>query len=405
MSSETETLSQEDRLMDEGNLDEKILNEENSDEQDSDGESSYESDSDYETDSEEEEEAIADEEGDDDGMELLMQARRRMQEQKEKESEVEEHDSDESEYDEESEEESDDDEDLESEVEEGVEHLDLNEKIGDSSQRSLHSESPIQAQWVSPSKGIDKAKSTAGLLPEAENDASNMTALRRRQRDENAELWELLRHSQNRVAETKDLVDKVEKAEQTESGEDSDGELDVKENTESTPAARDSLEVTDSDAKENSPKFQMEDEKKSEDEVERDFEEENRELFELLQQSKLRLEEAARKKEEEAEKEAAADERIDVKENPYMDLDNLPDAPEDKTDDEDLTQKELLIAMAVAEEAARSGTGNFVTPPKEVLRSRDLASFEFLKEEEENACTSPSEAQTSEDITVEEEKK
>jgi len=94
------------------------------------------------------------------------------------------------------------------------------------------------------------------------------------------------------------------------------------------------------------------------------------------------LADAARKKAEEAEKEAATDKGRRLTKNPYKDLQNLPDTEEENSDN-NLTQKDLLMAMAVAEEAARSGSVYFVTPSKDVLRSRDASSFEFLMKEED----------------------
>lgn len=342
-------------------------------------ESDYESGSEYETDEDkdcQEDEAVeAGTDDNDDGMLLLLQARRRMLEQQEKNmiSQKDCGDDDSS------------DDECEEKEESSVEGLDVHEEgidlIQETHQRlsmnggsktdNIYIRSPSRSPASStPNRSPSRSgRNSLGLLPQSENNENNMTSLRRRQRDENAELWKLLRHSQNRVAETKSLVEKVENSEEFESAS-KESNLD------------NSCEDGSATSRNMNSSFQMEDEKKCEDDVERNFEQENRELFELLQQSKHRLEEAARKKVEDAEKEAAADElKGCAKINPYKDIKNLPDVPEDKCSAGDLTQKELLIAMAVAEEAARSGRGEFVTPSKDVLRTRDLSSFDFLNEE------------------------
>jgi len=208
-------------------------------------------------------------------------------------------------------------------------------------------------------------------MPEGEN----QTSIRRRQRDENAELWALLRHSQRRLI-SKPLVE-AEKAVSRDVDSDIDSDSDEETGENDNP-------VKVSPTEESNTAFNFQDEKKCEDEVERDFEKENEELFELLQKSKQRLEDSARKKAEEAEKEAAADTGRRLTKNPYKDLQNLPDAEEENNENKsNLTQKDLLIAMAVAEEASRSGSVYFVTPAKDVLRSRDMSSFGFLIEDED----------------------
>mmetsp|Transcript_8073 Transcript_8073/g.12631 ORF Transcript_8073/g.12631 Transcript_8073/m.12631 type:complete len:336 (-) Transcript_8073:25-1032(-) len=179
-----------------------------------------------------------------------------------------------------------------------------------------------------PSRGISRAASER-RLPVPEINDSNMTHLRRKQREENAELWELLRQSKARVEQQNNILEKEAK--------------------------------TDSKTSK----------------IEETFEQENRELFDLLQQSKKRLDDAVSK----AEQEKAANDKL--KANPYMDLHILPEINEDEAiTDADLTTKELLTAMAVAEEAALSGKDTFETPAKEVLRGRDYSSFSFLMEEE-----------------------
>lgn len=183
-----------------------------------------------------------------------------------------------------------------------------------------------------PSRRISRASSERRLPVPQIND-SNMTYLRRKQREENAELWELLRQSKARVEQQQQ------------------NNISVKEE-ENNGSKTSKIEET--------------------------FEQENRELFDLLQQSKKRLDAAVSK----AEQEKAANEKL--KANPYMDLHILPEINEDEAiTDDDLTTKELLTAMAVAEEAARSGKDTFETPAKEVLRGRDYTSFAFLMEEKE----------------------
>lgn len=181
-------------------------------------------------------------------------------------------------------------------------------------------------------RGISRAASASHLFStKAQNNDGHMSHLRRLQREENAELWELLRQSKARIEQ------------------------------------------------QNNASFCLKNENSTKrEEIEHNFEQENRELFDLLQQSKRRLDDAVSKAEEKAAKDKE-------KANPYMDLHILPEIGEDEEILEtDLTTKELLTAMAVAEEAARSGKDNFETPTKDVLRSRDYSSFAFLKEDEEN---------------------
>jgi hypothetical protein len=121
------------------------------------------------------------------------------------------------------------------------------------------------------------------------------------------------------------------------------------------------------------------DEQRREEERQRKFQKENRELWELLQKSKNRLEEAAKAKIKEAAKAATAEVPVPVAriENPYKDIEHADEAESEDA----LTQKELLLAMAVAEEAARSGKEVFETPSKAELRNRDINSFDFIKKE------------------------
>mmetsp|Transcript_32559 Transcript_32559/g.49082 ORF Transcript_32559/g.49082 Transcript_32559/m.49082 type:complete len:329 (-) Transcript_32559:188-1174(-) len=182
-------------------------------------------------------------------------------------------------------------------------------------------------------RGISRAASASHLFSTKarNNDGSPMSHLRRLQREENAELWELLRQSKARIEQQNNA----------------------------------SLSLKKEDATKR-------------EEIEQSFEQENLELFDLLQQSKRRLVDAVSK----AEEKAAKDKELA---NPYMDLRILPEIGEDEEISEtDLTTKELLTAMAVAEEAARFGKDSFETPTKDVLRSRDYSSFAFLKEDKEN---------------------
>jgi hypothetical protein len=200
--------------------------------------------------------------------------------------------------------------------------------------------------------------------PEPTDDPSPI----RRERDENAELWALLRQSQSRVAETKDLV--------------IDDDSDEEEDGEAPSAGDDSPKATVAFGHVEPASAVTTDE---DEESKRNFKQENAELWELLAKSKSRLEEAALQKMKDAEKAAAADEAAPPtkrEENPYKDLQSLPDEVPDESDEAALTQKELLLAMAVAEEAARSGKEIFATPSKEELRTRDIDSFEFLKKKE-----------------------
>ena len=192
---------------------------------------------------------------------------------------------------------------------------------------------------------------------------------RRKERDENAELWALLRQSKTRIEETKNLVPDIDDTvdeDEEEGNEDNNEDYGTKKGKE-LPS-----QVTGG----------HEDEKKDEESSRRNFQKENEELWELLVQSKRRLEEAALQKAKQAEQAAAADESSTfdaLKKNPYQEINKLPDQP--TVDENELSMKELLIAMAAAEEAARSGSETFVSPPKEILRNRDLDSFEFLKAE------------------------
>lgn len=188
--------------------------------------------------------------------------------------------------------------------------------------------------------------------------------LRRRQRDENAELWALLQQSKFRIQSTRNLVIQESDIDESETG-----------------AVEDETSVDDEVAKpETSPGVVKTDEQRREEERQRKFQKENRELWELLQKSKNRLEEAAKAKIKEAAKAAAADVVVPAAriENPYKDIDAVPDEAESE---DALTQKELLLAMAVAEEAARSGKEVFETPSKAELRNRDINSFDFIKKE------------------------
>lgn len=195
------------------------------------------------------------------------------------------------------------------------------------------------------------------IVPDAEE------PLRRRQRDENAELWALLQQSKFRIQSTRNLVIEESDIDESETGVTED-ETSV--DGEAKPEPSDSVVKTD--------------EQRREEERQRKFQKENRELWELLQKSKNRLEEAAKAKIKEAAKAATADVPVPVAriENPYKDIDTVPDEAESE---DALTQKELLLAMAVAEEAARSGKEVFETPSKAELRNRDINSFDFIKKE------------------------
>jgi len=226
------------------------------------------------------------------------------------------------------------------------------------------------AHGPSPSapRGFRRAASTS-ILPPPENNDSNMTLLRRKQREENAALWELLRQSKARLEKKKQQEDN--NSEDDDNSSDDEEEVDDDDDTE-----KDGI-------------------------VEENFEHEYRELFNLLQQSKKRLDDAVRKEEEKAANDKGK------ATNPYMDLHILPEINEDEEiKDADLTTKELLTAMAVAEEAARSGKDSFETPTKEILRSRDYNSFEFLMEEEEEKkeVLSDDVHQTEESLLIREEK-
>jgi len=239
----------------------------------------------------------------------------------------------------------------------------------------------------SPRRNLDSSGGVTFQMQEGDNDS----AIKRRERDENAELWALLRHSQRRLTETQSLVENIEKTKAELNYDDSDEETNDNEN--------DDHAENISPAPVSNSTLEFQDEKKCEDEVERDFEKENQELFELLQKSKRRLDEAARKKAEEAERKATAEE---AKRNPYKDLQNISDSIDDNGEN-DLTQKDLLIAMAVAEEAARSGNPYFVTPSKEDLRSRNVNSFQYLiKERKIIPVVSDSESSDDDDSVLEE---
>eukprot|EP00545_Synedropsis_sp_CCMP1620_P007181 CAMPEP_0119012050 /NCGR_PEP_ID=MMETSP1176-20130426/6047_1 /TAXON_ID=265551 /ORGANISM="Synedropsis recta cf, Strain CCMP1620" /LENGTH=437 /DNA_ID=CAMNT_0006964951 /DNA_START=71 /DNA_END=1384 /DNA_ORIENTATION=- len=222
-------------------------------------------------------------------------------------------------------------------------------------------------------KGVDGKQTLSVTIPEPTDDTEGASPTRR-ERDENAELWALLRESQTRVAETKDMV--VVADDDDSDSEDEDGATPEPSSAVESEAVTD--DVVDSTADGMTEEENLEESK-------RNFEKENQELWELLAKSKCRLEEAALQKMREAEKAAAADEDLPprrksvVDENPYKDIDVLPDEATSGESEEALTQKELLLAMAVAEEAARSGKEIFETPSKEELRTRDIESFEFLK--------------------------
>jgi hypothetical protein len=193
----------------------------------------------------------------------------------------------------------------------------------------------------------------------------------RRHRDENAELWALLQQSKNRIQSTKHVIIEESDADEEEDDDDDEKEED------SSGAHTNPDEIKPEKTKKNAVDDSREEERK------RKFETENQELWDLLQKSKNRLEEAARTKMKNSSKEALQDDaalpiipaaRI---ENPYKDIDSMPDEANDANE---LTQKELLLAMAVAEEAARSGKEVFETPSREELRLRDIKSFDFLKD-------------------------
>ena len=187
-----------------------------------------------------------------------------------------------------------------------------------------------------------------------------------RHRDENAELWDLLRQSKNRIQSTRNII--VEESDIDESERSAGVAVEDDESADEGMSPLTRGVKTDQDLRE--------------EERQRKFQKENRELWELLQKSKNRLEEAAKAKMKEASKAAAAADMpppaVTRIENPYKDIDTVPDEAE--TEDA-LTQKELLMAMAVAEEAARSGKECFETPCREELRTRDIRSFDFLKKE------------------------
>ena len=185
----------------------------------------------------------------------------------------------------------------------------------------------------------------------------------RRQRDENAELWDLLRQSKHRIQSTRNLI-----------VEESDSHLSMNLSTEEDDIAPQGVQATPGVAK---TKEELRDEERK-----RKFQNENRELWILLQKSKNRLEEAAKAKMREASKAEAANVVTPAPivriENPYKEIDAVPDEAESE---DALTQKELLLAMAVAEEASRSGKECFATPSRAELRTRDIRSFEFIKKE------------------------
>ena len=214
----------------------------------------------------------------------------------------------------------------------------------------------------------------------------------RRKRQENAELWALLSQTQSRLEATKDLVEAIEKEDRE---KDVDGGDDEVENT------SDEGEPTSSKTK-TEP---HEDEKKQEEEEiqKRDFQQENRELWDLLIESKRRLEEAEKARQEaEEEKRRPKEKKSQKEENPYAKIDTIPDEPfSDKLDEAALTQKDLLLAMAVAEEAARSGRDSFLTPDREILRERDMDSFAFLKEDREKEQQAKLAMTTNEDAEAE----
>lgn len=214
-------------------------------------------------------------------------------------------------------------------------------------------------------------------------------SFRRQMRDENAELWALLHQSKSRLEETKSLVAAVE--ERDKENVDTDDEDEDSEKPAATAEGEQqrsagSVKKVDHESSSLQPipdaDEEQQDEKKDEETQKRNFQRENQELWELLHQSKRRLEEAAVQKVKQAEKAAEADSQAVSKRdlNPYKAIESLPD----QEDDQDaLTQKELLIAMAVAEEAARSGRDAFETPSRDVLRTTDIESFDFLKEKQQ----------------------
>ena len=307
----------------------------------------------------------------DDDFALLAFAKKRLAEQQEKEDQQAkeaEEEEDEDDEEEEDNEEEEDDEDDDSPV--ATDPVNVDESVAESSNDEqpksfIVEETPVQ----------EEKKEDSVVAP------TDTPSAPRRERDENAELWALLRQSKSRIELTKSMVEEVEKVDDgseakeraTDRDEALEGEDDASEGEDATSEGED-------DAKPAASASGYEDDEKEE-ETKRDFEQENRELWALLQKSKSRLEETALAKMKEAEKAAAADDELPPPRaaNPYKDIDAVPDHAES---DDVLTQKELLLAMAVAEEASRSGKEVFTTPLKEELRNRDIQSFDFLKEQQ-----------------------
>jgi hypothetical protein len=231
---------------------------------------------------------------------------------------------------------------------------------------SVKGEPEASSSGESKSTGVDKSVSFVTEELKDEKKAFAADVPNRRQRDENAELWDLLRQSKSRIQSTRNII--VEDSDVEESEQSADVAVKGDESVDDGVSPLTQVFKTDQDLREEERK--------------RKFQKENRELWELLQKSKNRLEEAAKAKMKEAAKAAAADDvlpqpvaRIG---NPYKEIDAVPD----EADSEDaLTQKELLLAMAVAEEAARSGKECFETPSRAELRTRDIRSFDFIEKE------------------------
>ncbi|KAI2507196.1 hypothetical protein MHU86_7262 [Fragilaria crotonensis] len=309
--------------------------------------------------------AMVDDNGleEDDDLALLAFAKQRLAEQQTKDEEAtrrqqqQQHvDDDEEEYE--------DEEAVEGDFDDDEDRGEDDKSASESGSEKEDPEAPVSGE--SKSAGVDE--SVSFVSEEKKDDHVTFAADEpaRRQRDENAELWDLLRQSKSRIQSTRNII-----------VEDSD----VDESERSTGAAAEEDESADDGVAPLTQVFKS-DQDLREEERKRKFQKENRELWELLQKSKNRLEEAAKAKMKEAAKAAAANDvtpqpvaRI---ENPYKEIDAVPDEAESE---DALTQKELLLAMAVAEEAARSGKECFETPSKAELRTRDIRSFDFIQKE------------------------
>jgi len=331
--------------------------------------------------SEEEQEDVMEnggEEGDDDddGYALLALTKRRIQEQKEKEAEAVPTPSNEEDDTEEEDDESDanggdgeqeEDEVAENEKDEGVvgenehEHEDEQVSASDavqqetSSSPSTSSKDEEKKEYSSGDEG--GVRNAAGQIPRKSPDIPEGT------HQANAELWALLNQSKKRLGGKAavlniDSVAPKSPSRSTSGGSPSQGGGDP---SAAAPAPktqeellREVLEKKDKNAVTVQESIN----------ARRDMDKEDAELRALLDATKKRLALAAEKAKTPEEK-AAVKKKM---ENPYADL----DVPED--------QKQLLIAMAIAEEAARSGQETFATAElKTEDLSRSIDSFAFLK--------------------------